>query len=124
MRKIAVVLAFVAVLSLSAPPARADVVVIAAATGLTTSSTYPIGPATKVTVTVQSLATSSCTVLIKQKLPSSDTWITMSTINNPTASGEIWSGAGGGQFQVEISAWTSGTIKVVMEAWAGSNQLF
>lgn len=109
---------------LAAPPAaRADVKALDAVAANSTSVIYQVGPATKVTVQAQSAAGSACVVTVKQKLPKATTWTIVATINNPSISGEIWGGAGGGLLQIEISSWTAGTVTVTLEAWAGMNQL-
>lgn len=106
------------------PSARADVLLLNAVTADGSSLEKPVGPATTVIVSVQSAAGSTGVVVIEQKLPSASGWFTVATVINPSATGEVWRGVGGGRIRATVSGYVAGTITVALEAWIGANQMY
>lgn len=125
MRKFAVFCLIWAALAglVTPPPAGATTTLLDSQTTTASSTPITIMTATGVFVQVRSASGSVATVIIETSLDQSN-WTTVATINNPTSSGEIWSGPGGGYLRVTIPAYTSGAITVKAAAVRGPDTLF
>lgn len=62
------------------------------------------------TLTTQTATTSTATVQILWRGNAQSAWSVVGTITNPSATQVGWSGPGGGQLALNVSAWTNGTL--------------
>lgn len=124
MKKVLSIALIVASLALLAP-ARAGATVSLLDAVVTNVSSTPqvIQTATQVTVQVRSASTSVVVATIETSLDQL-TWTTAATITNPTSTGEIYNGPGGGFLRVTLSGYISGTITVKATAVRGADTLF
>lgn len=90
-------------------------------TATSTSSEYQLGGPGIVSIRVYGVGgTASATVVVEEKLRSDEeTWglaVTLGTSFTTTAT--TWTGMSSGTIRVRVSAYTSGTVKASIAAWA------
>ena len=125
MKRLVVVFGLVTALSILAPqPAHAGKAVMETVVADASVTLPPVGPATAVSIQIQSAAGSVVVVTVKQRLHGDAAWTTMFSVANPDAAGVIYGGPGGGIIMIETTGYVSGTINVYAEAYAGLTQLF
>jgi hypothetical protein len=107
------------VLALASPKVDADVgssfVILNAVSADSDSATYDISKASTISAQVWSTAGSVGIVRLQTRSNAAAPWFTVTTITDPSTTGEYWSIPLSMQFRADLSGYGSGNITVVLE---------